>query len=627
MKLSHALLIFIFAIGAWTAITLDAGAKKSSAESVVVENVDNVNDGLRQAPSSNGQRSSNALRQDESPPWRAVGRYTHMPIRESSGIVKSGQFEDVYWTLNDSGNPATLYATKRTGELIGEVAVKGAGNIDWEALGIDDKNQLWIGEIGNNSRLRIDLKVVVVREPNPLTETEVEVMASYPYRYPAENVDAEGLFIADGVPYIVSKERERAVLYRFPSLQADKRQVLERVGEFAGAKWVTGAGLSADGRRLAVCTYDRLWAYHGAADNTFAQLIQSDAWVLPHNFGGEAVCFEGYDLVLTNEARDIYALPQLWYEAGWKLPPNDTVPVTVDGGGLSEGLGVERYREAGIAIDGQHVVLKSASTDGLTFSVEAGHKNVYEIGTILTRGRDYGMVELAVNGVVVGEPYDCYHDTGIAGTFVMFGTAVLHAGTNQVTLRSVGKRVEARGDKIGIDSYRLRHASPFVRRYLVLGPFPKADVNSIAEPLPPESEVGALGDVKSGRAYQGIDDKTVRWQGAEAEADGMLALLKHIGNEPLAVGYALCYVYAPKDMEAVLLLGSDDQVAVWLNGAEIHRLDANRPAIPDEDAVPCQLKAGWNEVLCKIGQNGWGWGLYLRWTDAEGVLKYGTAPE
>ena len=53
--------------------------------------------------------------------------------------------------LNDSGNPATLYATKLNGELIQEVAIKGFGNFDWEALGIDDKNQLWIGEIGNNS--------------------------------------------------------------------------------------------------------------------------------------------------------------------------------------------------------------------------------------------------------------------------------------------------------------------------------------------------------------------------------------------------------------------------------------------------------------------------------------------
>ena len=573
MKLAHALLIFIFAIGDYA---------------------DAVENG--------------------SPPWRAAGRYTHLPIRESSGIVKSRQFDGVYWTLNDSGNPATLYATKRNGELIGEIAVKGAGNVDWEALGIDDKNQIWIGEIGNNSRMRIDLKVVVVREPNPFTESEVEVTAHYPYRYPEENVDAEGLFIADGVPYIVSKERERAVLYRFPELQADKKQVLERVGEFAGAKWVTGAGLSAAGTRLAVCTYDRLWVYHRNRATSFAQFIQSTPWELSHNFSGEAVCFEGYDLVLTNEARDIYALPQVWYEAGWELPPNDTVPVT---GGDS--LQVESYRDAGIGIDGQHVVLKSASTDTLTFSIEAPHKNVYEISTILTRGPAYGTVELGVNGTVVGERYDCYHREPIAGTFVTFGTAVLNAGTNHITLKSVGKAT----DKIGVDSYYIRHASPFVKRYLVLGPFPKAAVNSIAEPLPPESEVGAL----SKGTYQGIGGKTIHWQAAEAEASGVLDLLKHLGNEPIAVGYALCYVYAPKDMETVLLLGSDDQVAVWLNGAEIHRLDANRPAVPDEDAVPCQLKAGWNEVLCKIGQNGWGWELYLRWTDAEGVLKYGTSPE
>lgn len=578
MKLSFALLIFIFAIGDYA------------------------------AAAENGTS-----------PWRAAGRYTHLPIRESSGIVKSGQFNGVYWTLNDSGNPATLYATKRNGALIGEVAVKGAGNIDWEALGIDDKNQLWIGEIGNNSRLRIDLKVVVVQEPNPLTETEVEVTANYPYRYPEENVDAEGLFIADGVPYIVSKERERAVLYRFPGLQADKQQVLERIGAFAGARWVTGAGLSADGRRLAVCTYDRLWVYHRNPATSLAQLIQSDSWELPHNFSGEAVCFEGYDLVLTNEARDIYRLPQLWYEAGWALPPNDTVPVTVDDDRFSDGLGVESYRDAGIAIDGQHVVLKSASTDTLAFSIEAEHKDVYEISTVLTEGPEYGMVELAVNGTVVGEPYDCYHGSLLAGSFVTFGATVLNSGKNHIVLKRVGKAM----DKIGVDSYYIRHASPFVKRYLVLGAFPKADINSIAEPLPPENDVGAL----SQGTYQGIGGKTLEWQAVEAAADGKLDLLKHLGNEPLAVGYALCYVYAPKDMETVLLLGSDDQVAVWLNGSEIHRMEVNRPAVPDEDAVPCQLKAGWNEVLCKIGQNGWGWELYLRWTDAEGVLKYGIAPE
>ena len=61
---------------------------------------------------------------------------------------------------------------------------------------------------------------------------------------------------------------------------------------------------------------------------------------------------------------------------------------------------------------------------------------------------------------------------------------------------------------------------PFVKRYLVLGAFPKADVNSIAERLPPENDVGAL----SQGTYQGIGGKTLEWQEVEAAADGKLDL-------------------------------------------------------------------------------------------------------
>ena len=85
----------------------------------------------------------------------------------------------------------------------------------------------------------------------------------------------------------------------------------------------------------------------------------------------------------------------------------------------------------------------------------------------------------------------------------------------------------------------------------------------------------------------------------------MLDLKKNIGTDTNVLGYALSYVYAPKVTDTVLLLGSDEAVAVWLNGTEIHRKAGFRSVGPDSDAVPCQLQAGWNTVLCKIGQNGW----------------------
>ena len=562
----------------------------------------------------------------DTPPWQPTGKYTHPDIRESSGIVASRQFEAVYWTLNDSGNPASLYATKLNGELIQEIAVKGSGNFDWEALGIDDKNQLWIGEIGNNSRLRFDLKVVVVAEPDPFTETEAEVIASYPYRYPNENVDAEGLFIVEGIPYIVSKERARAVLYRFPSLQvSDTKQTLERVGEFAGAKFVTGAGVSEDGMRLAVCTYDALWVYHGTVSD-LTQMIQGTPWSLSHKFYGEAVCFDGDDLVLTNEARDIYHLPQFWYEKGWALPPKDTQSATdllPKTGAHDATVQVENYRAAGVDIGGSHVAFTpetSGEIGTLTVPIEAPYRDVYEIRAVLTRGQTYAHVQLSVNDTAVGTPYDCYASEPIAGTLVSFGTAPLNAGENQIMLSTVGKAPEATGYKIGIDSFQVLYASPFVKRYMILGPFPKADTDTIDELLRYEGQL----DLE--KTYTGINGKAVGWQETTTRADGFLDLRSDLDSTPMTVGYTLVYVYAPKATDAVMLIGSDDEIAVWLNGTEIHRKSINAGATADADAVPCQLKAGWNTVLCQKIDNGWSWGLYLRFTDADGVLRYATHP-
>lgn len=562
----------------------------------------------------------------DTPPWQPIGQYTHPDIRESSGIVTSRQFGGVYWTLNDSGNPATLYATKLNGELIQEVAIKGSGNFDWEALGIDDKNQLWIGEIGNNSRLRFDLKVVVIAEPNPFTETEAKVIASYPYRYPNENVDAEGLFIVEGIPYIVSKERERAVLYRFPALKVGSKQVLEKVGDFVDARFITGAGVSKDGTRLAVCTYDALWVYHGTAGN-LAEMIQSTPWSLSHSFYGEAVCFDGYDLVLTNEARDLYAMPQFWYEREWALPPKDTrsaidlLPKTAAHGVTVQ---IEDYRTAGIAIGGSHVAFTPegvGETASLTVLVEVPYRDVYEICAVLTRGQEYGQVQLSVDGTEVGTPHDCYTSEPIAGTLVSFGTAPLNAGENQITLSTVGKSSEATGYKIGVDSYQVLNASPYVKHYMVLGPFPKTDVSTIDEPLRSQGQL----DLK--KTYTGIDGKAVHWQEATARGDGYLDLRRDLSPESMTVGYTLVYIHAPKTTDSVMLLGSDDEITVWLNGAEIHRKSINAGATADTDAVPCQLKAGWNTVLCQKVDNGWSWGLYLRFTDADKILRYATQPE
>ena len=47
-------------------------------------------------------------------------------IDESSGIVMSRQYPGIFWTHNDSGDLARLFAVRANGQLVAQVRVKGA---------------------------------------------------------------------------------------------------------------------------------------------------------------------------------------------------------------------------------------------------------------------------------------------------------------------------------------------------------------------------------------------------------------------------------------------------------------------------------------------------------------------
>ena len=548
------------------------------------------------------------------PPWSPAGYYDHAAIAESSGYQTSRQHDGVYWTLNDSGNPATLYAVRADGELIGEVAVTDAENYDWEALAGDGEN-LWIGEIGNNSRQREDLALFVVPEPNPHDDVGVAVIARYPYRYPAENVDAEGLFLVDGIPHIVSKEADRAVLYRFPELSEGEQVVLEAVGELPYARLVTGADISPGGRRLVVCTYDEFWVYTvPEASNDLTAFTKATPIALPNGFGPEAVAFDGHDLILSSESRNVYHVPAWWYERKLAFPPAD-LPATEEQADAAtsdpDAFTVETYRAAGADIAGAHLTL-SAEVAGawIALPFHVPRADLYSIQVVLTRGPEYGVVTCAVDGNPIEGEYDANADGVLPGGTARFGPVSLVEGDHEVYIMA------AAGTKLGLGGMRSVSGASFAHDYRVVGPFERDTWEHIDTPLPPESDLYGQ--------FVGMEGEQIAWREATADETGHLDLNAAIANltQQNAVGYALTYVHSRVAREATALIGSDDQVAVWINGEEIHRHNAFRGAIPDQDTASCKLREGWNEVLAKIGQNGGGWALYLRFTDPDGGLSY-----
>lgn len=57
---------------------------------------------------------------------------------------------------------------------------------------------------------------------------------------------------------------------------------------------------------------------------------------------------------------------------------------------------------------------------------------------------------------------------------------------------------------------------------------------------------------------------------------------------------------------------------VYLDGAEVWRHMGSRGVVPDSDIVPVTLRAGETRILVKVHNRVDQWGLFMRFTDADG---------
>ncbi len=74
-------------------------------------------------------------------------------------------------------------------------------------------------------------------------------------------------------------------------------------------------------------------------------------------------------------------------------------------------------------------------------------------------------------------------------------------------------------------------------------------------------------------------------------------------------GYVRTAVWSENEQSALLTLGSDAGVKVWLNGQVVHAANLSRGITCGEDKAAVTLKAGWNTLLLKITQGGGGCGF------------------
>lgn len=226
--------------------------------------------------SHRGTKTADGRNSDNYQTPQIVGTISSNEIRESSGLAASRCQENVFWTHNDSGDEALVYALDKKGEKLGTWKVSGAKNVDWEDIAtLKNENGecfLFIGEIGNNARERGEFTVYRIKEPkisdadkdstkkNPSATENAE---SIKFTYPDIRHDAETLMIhpQTGDIYILTKRvSDSAGVYKLKSnFDLNKTNTLKKIADISVPAipngLLTGGDISPDGKRVAVCDY------------------------------------------------------------------------------------------------------------------------------------------------------------------------------------------------------------------------------------------------------------------------------------------------------------------------------------------------------------------------------------
>ena len=146
------------------------------------------------------------------PQWsqpKAVGYLNSDVIDEASGIEVSPLSKQRLFHINDSGDGPHFYTSDLNGNDTKTISIKGFSPVDVEDLTLgpclDKKSCLFIGDIGDNNKVREDIVVVLIEE-KPSFDKEVSPSLTLRLKYPDGPHNAEGIAVhPNGDLYILTK--------------------------------------------------------------------------------------------------------------------------------------------------------------------------------------------------------------------------------------------------------------------------------------------------------------------------------------------------------------------------------------------------------------------------------------
>ena len=218
-----------------------------------------------------------------------VSRIDDPRITESSGLAISAKHRDLAYTINDSGNVATVFAIRvSTGKVVGTTSIRGATWLDTEALALRD-GTLWVADTGDNAQRRTDAALYALDEPG--SGDHIVAPKRYPVTYEdgPQNVEAIAVPPDSGRILLLSKGATGGRVYRLPAtLRANAANVATPTSRVTPA-FTTDATYTADGERVLVRNYP----VAQVRDARSWDLVRTD--VLPDQPLGETIALEPSD--------------------------------------------------------------------------------------------------------------------------------------------------------------------------------------------------------------------------------------------------------------------------------------------------------------------------------------------
>ncbi|HUS20493.1 MAG TPA: hypothetical protein VMZ66_00605 [Aeromicrobium sp.] len=184
-------------------------------------------------------------------------------IVESSGLALSARWDDLAYTINDSGHHPMIYAIRvSNGDVVGVTDLNRFDVEDTESVAVDSQGVLWLGDLGDNDHVRNDVSIIAFPEPGP-GDHHLGTADQYGVTFPDGPVDVEGLLVQPETQqvHLVSKNRSaRGAIYALPTLRPGASVTAKAVGE--APKAVTDATFTHDGRWALLRTNDAVWVYN-----------------------------------------------------------------------------------------------------------------------------------------------------------------------------------------------------------------------------------------------------------------------------------------------------------------------------------------------------------------------------